>query len=309
MIKVLNLTKKYGENVAVDSLSFAVSSGEIVGFLGPNGAGKTTTMRMISGYLSPDEGSIHVNKISVADDPVAAQLHIGYLPENNPLYKDMLVSDFLNLSSDLKKIPQKEKKKSFEFVVSAVAISDVFYRPIGELSKGYKQRVGLAAALLHKPKVLLLDEPTEGLDPTQRNEIRQLIRELSKNHTIMMSTHVMQEVSAVCSRVLIIHKGKLVADGTPQDLGKQIQGDTLLVFEVEGENVESSLKALEGVKHLEIQKISPKRIRAEILSNPSVELQPELSRLSEEHKWIIWKLNEEGKGLEDIFHILTKENP
>ena len=195
MLTVQRLTKSFGSTKAVDDLSFSIAAGEIVGFLGPNGAGKTTTMRLIAGYLSPDSGKILIDNKPVGEEGSDARRHIGYLPENNPLYRDMLVSEFLTLSADLKGIPSEKRAEAFDFAVRAVDIGDVYYRPVGELSKGYKQRVGMAVALLHRPSILILDEPTEGLDPNQRTEIRTLIKSLAKDRTILLSTHVMQEAT------------------------------------------------------------------------------------------------------------------
>lgn len=305
MIKVDHITKSFGHVNAIRDLSFEVRKGDIVGFLGPNGAGKTTTMRLITGFLSPDEGSVTVAGIPIAERATDAQKLIGYLPENNPVYNDMLVSEFLNFSADLKSIPKKERGSAFDFVVKAVAIGDVFYRPIGELSKGYTQRVGMAAALLHKPRILIMDEPTEGLDPNQRTEIRSLIKELAKDRTIIMSTHVMQEAQAVCNRLIIISKGKLLADGTSEELSRVARHEQILILEVEGEGVESALRNLAGAAHVDIEPLKDKRFRATLIANESMELRPEISKIAREQNWTIWRLAEKEHKLEDIFHTLT----
>lgn len=307
MIKINHLTKSFGPVKAVDNLSFEIKQGDIVGFLGPNGAGKTTTMRLITGFISPDEGSVSINDIPVSERTIEAQRLIGYLPENNPLYKDMLVSEFLNLSADLKGIPKDKRKSAFDFAVKAVAIGEVFYRPVGELSKGYKQRVGMAAALLEEPRILVMDEPTEGLDPNQRGEIRTLIKNLAKDRTIIMSTHVMQEAQAVCNRLIVINKGKLVADGTPDELSRAARKERILLLEVEGEGIELGLRNLAGVEHVDIEPVENRRARAKLITNQSVELRPEISKLARDKNWIIWKLTEEEHKLEDIFHKLTSE--
>ncbi len=307
MIKVDHLTKNFGNIKAVDDLSFEIKAGEIVGFLGPNGAGKTTTMRMVTGFLSPDSGAITIGGKALEADLTAAQSRIGYLPENNPLYKNMLVSEILELSADLKHVPKNKRKEAFDFAVKAVAIDDVFYRPVAELSKGYKQRVGIAIALLNHPDILIMDEPTEGLDPNQRTEIRSLIRKLAERHTIIMSTHVMQEASAVCSRMIIINKGKLVAAGTPQELAKKALEKQTLMLDIEGREVDSVLKRAFGSQLAEVKMLGSSRMQGKLMVEDSQKLQPEISRLSREYRWIIWKLAQEEQSLEDIFHIITKD--
>jgi ABC-2 type transport system ATP-binding protein len=304
MLTVQRLTKSFGSTKAVDDLSFSIAAGEIVGFLGPNGAGKTTTMRLIAGYLSPDSGKILIDNKPVGEEGSDARRHIGYLPENNPLYRDMLVSEFLTLSADLKGIPSEKRAEAFDFAVRAVDIGDVYYRPVGELSKGYKQRVGMAVALLHRPSILILDEPTEGLDPNQRTEIRTLIKSLAKDRTILLSTHVMQEASMLCNRILIIHHGKLVADGTPKELAKKAEKRSSLIVEAEGTGIEAALKKLSGVTGVVIQRLEGERIRA-TLTTSGEELQPQVLALAQTHHWKIWRLAEEEHKLEDIFHSLT----
>ena len=231
MIEVKNLTKRYGSNVAIDHVSFSVDEGTIVGFLGPNGAGKSTTMNIITGYLSASEGSVTVSGHSILDEPSEVKKLIGYLPEMPPLYMDMTVKEYLNFMYDLKKVTIP-REKHIQEICSLVKIKDVYNRLIANLSKGYKQRVGLAQAILGDPRVLILDEPTVGLDPKQIIEIRNLIKSLSKKHTIILSSHVLSEVSAVCDRVVIINKGKLVASDTPENLSKQLQGMNRLQIRV-----------------------------------------------------------------------------
>ena len=306
MITVNSVSKSFGTVQAVSSLSFEIGTGEIVGFLGPNGAGKSTTLRMMTGYLIPDSGNILFDGISVIDNPTTVQQQIGYLPENNPLYQDMLVADLLQYSASLKGIDPLLQKEAIDFSVESVSIGDVYYRPIHELSKGYKQRVGLSLALLHKPKILILDEPSEGLDPNQRTEIRSLITSLAKNHTIIMSTHVMQEVEAVCSRMLIISNGKLVADGTPKELTKKSgHGVNRFILEIEGNNVEKLLKKITGVQTLDIKKSKDGRMTVIIEVMGKQKLQPELSKIAAKEKWILWKVMEEEHHLEEVFHELT----
>ena len=307
MVKISNLHKSFDSIKAVNGLSFEIKKGEIVGFLGPNGAGKSTTMRMMAGFLSPDNGEIEIAGIPVNEQTaIAAQKHIGYLPENNPLYGEMLVSEILRLSADLKQIPREKQRAAFDFAVKSTGIGEVFYRPIKELSKGYKQRVGLAIALLHQPDILILDEPTEGLDPNQRTEIRSLIKELAKEHTIIMSTHVMQEVTAVCSRILIINNGRLVADGTEEELARAAKKERVLHLEIEGTGIDLALRNLAGLEHIDIDNNDAGKISATLVSNESVELRPEISRLAHANNWTIWRLVEREQKLEEVFHKLTQ---
>jgi len=307
MIEVKNLTKKFGRTAAVNDISFSIGKGEIIGLLGPNGAGKTTTMRILTGFLSSDGGSVKIDGIDIEKNPIEAQKKIGYLPENNPLYKNMQVAEFLDLAASLHQIPDQEKKEALDFAVKSVGIEKVYRRPIGELSKGYKQRVGIAAALIHRPEIIILDEPTEGLDPNQRTEIRQLIKDLSKEHTIIMSTHVMQEAQAVGSRMLIINKGKIIADGTPEQLSKLSKKENILVLEIEGEKIEEELKSIEAVKKMEIEKLQNNRFRAEIISKTDGRIELAISEKIWKNKWVVWKMEKQESNLEEIFRDLTKE--
>lgn len=305
MITVSHISKSFSDVHAVNDLSFSLKQGEVVGLLGPNGAGKTTTMRMLTGFLTPDTGTIEIDGISVLSDPIKIQERIGYLPENNPLYKDMLVSELLSYSGKLKGLSGKKLLSAIDFSVKSVSISDVYHRPIGQLSKGYRQRVGVALALLHRPKILILDEPSEGLDPNQRTDIRTLIKSLAKEHTIIMSTHVMREVEAVCSRLLIVHKGQLVADGTPGQIAKKAGSKRTVVLVVEGKQVEPTLKGINGVEAVQTKMQKDGKVEAIVTLAPSAKIQPNISALAWQHKWIIWKLVEESEGLESVFHTLT----
>ena len=306
MIEVKNIVKRFGRTKAIDDLSFTVREGEIVGFLGPNGAGKTTTMRILTGFLSPDKGKVLIDGIDVEKDPVSAQKMIGYLPENNPLYKNMQVAEFLDLAARLHQIPKEKNAAALDFAVKAVGIEKVYYRPVSELSKGYRQRVGIAAALIHRPKIIIMDEPTEGLDPNQRTEIRQLIKDLAKEHTIIMSTHVMQEASAVCNRMLIINKGKLVADGTADELSKRSQKEKIITLDIEGADVENSLKNIPGIKKVDVKKKEQDRLLLEIFAEQDQEIRPAISKLAWQRQWIIWSIFEQEHKLEEIFQTLTK---
>ena len=307
MIEAKNISKSFGFVKAIDDISFEIKQGEIVGFLGPNGAGKTTTMRILTGFLAPDNGTVSIENISVLEKPTEAQKQIGYLPENNPLYREMQVSELLDIAADLNGIAKSKRKDAFDFVVDSVGIQSVFYRPINELSKGYKQRVGIAAALIHQPRTIIMDEPTEGLDPNQRAEIRTLIKKLAKDHTIIMSTHVMGEAQAVCNRMLIINKGKIVADGTTAELSRAAENETILHLEIEGSGAEHKLKSLDHVKEFSFEPGQDNRIIATLTSDKANQLQPEISRLVSANNWVVWKLNEQEHNLEDIFQKLTKE--
>lgn len=306
MLEVRGLAKRFGSIRAVDYVSFSINTGEVVGLLGPNGAGKTTIMRLINGYFAPDSGEVIVDGISVLERPQDAQHHIGYMPESNPLYKEMLVADFLNLSADLKQIPKAERRAALDFAISSVDIGDVYYRPIGQLSKGFKQRVGIASAVMHKPKILILDEPTEGLDPIQRNEIRALIKDLAREHTIIMSTHVMQEAQAVSDRLLIINKGKVVADGSTQELSRRTGRERIIELDVEGRGIMRALRSINDVDRVDSEKLAEDRIVVSMVMRDTVEIRPRISQLAREREWTIWRLQEQETKLEDIFYDLTK---
>jgi len=250
VIEVKNLTKCYGGRCAVDHLNFTLADGQIYGFLGPNGAGKSTTMNMITGYLAPTEGEVRINGINISDDPEKARRSIGYLPELPPLYKEMTVGEYLTFAAELKKIPAAERESQLRRAAALTHVEDVWPRLIKNLSKGYCQRVGLAQAILGFPPVLIFDEPTVGLDPKQIAEIRELIRTLSGQHTVILSSHILPEVQAVCDRLLIIHRGRLLADDTPAHL-EASQGGQTLRFTVRGAagTVQNILTATEGVTH------------------------------------------------------------
>ncbi len=248
MIEVTNLTKKYGQKIAVNDVSFTVNKGEILGFLGPNGAGKSTTMNILTGYLSSTEGSVKIDGFDILNDPNKAKQCIGYLPEHPPLYTDMTVMEYLNFVYDLKKVTLPRRKHIAE-VCEVVKISDVSKRIIKNLSKGYQQRVGIAQALIGNPPVLILDEPTVGLDPKQIIEIRNLVKSLGKKHTLILSSHILPEIQAVCDRVIVISKGNLVADGTTTELSKTMSEDTNYTLLVDGpqDEVHKLLVGLDGV--------------------------------------------------------------
>lgn len=255
MIEVKNLVKKYGDHLAVDNLSFTVEKGQILGFLGPNGAGKSTTMNIITGYISASEGSVIINGHDIFDEPEEAKKCIGYLPELPPLYPDMTVREYLNFVADLKMVKRSEKARMIVKIMGMAKITDVSERLIKQLSKGYKQRVGLAQAMVGFPDVLILDEPTVGLDPMQIIEIRDLIKKLSQDHTIILSSHILSEVSAICDTVMIINKGKLIVSDTPDNLSKHIGGSNGLHLEVKGsrDKIKEALSNIEDITRLDIE--------------------------------------------------------
>jgi ABC-2 type transport system ATP-binding protein len=234
LIEVKNLTKRYGQHLAVDDISFTINKGEIVGFLGPNGAGKSTTMNIVTGYISASDGAVAVGGHDVLEQPMEVKRQIGYLPEQPPLYLEMTVDEYLNFVGDIKKVGRKDRKESYEKIMDLIQIGDVRRRLVKNLSKGYRQRVGLAQALVGNPPVLILDEPTIGLDPKQIIEIRNLIRDLGREHTIVLSSHILPEVTAVCERVIIIHRGHIVAKDRIDDLATNMSGSHKLTFRVAG---------------------------------------------------------------------------
>lgn len=236
MITVKNVTKKYGSFKAVDNISFEIKEGEIVGLLGQNGAGKSTTMNMITGFIEPTEGKILVNGFDVVKKPKKAKLNIGYMPENVPLYMDLTVREFVGYMAELKMVPKKERKNSISNVIEQTGLSEVKNKLIKNLSRGYKQRVSMAGALVGNPKVLILDEPTVGLDPKQITEIRNLIKSLGKNHTVIISSHILSEISQICEKVIIINKGKIVAEDTPKNLEEKVQEDNSVLVTIEDPN-------------------------------------------------------------------------
>ncbi len=250
MIDIKDLVKCYGDKKAVNGISFHVSKGEVLGFLGPNGAGKSTTMNIITGYLSSTSGAVKVNGHDILEEPEEAKKCVGYLPELPPLYLDMTVLEYLSFMCDLKKVPKNNRKEHLAKILSMVRITDVADRLIGNLSKGYKQRVGIAQALVGDPQILILDEPTVGLDPNQILEIRRLVKNLAKNHTIIISSHILSEIQAMCDRVVIINKGKVAAIDTISDMSARIAGSTKLSLTFKGplKDVSYSLKTIPGIK-------------------------------------------------------------
>ena len=305
MIEVERLTKIYGPRMAVDNLSFHVDKGEIVGFLGPNGAGKTTTMRMLTGYLPPSDGRASIAGFDTFRQSLDARRRIGYLPETVPLYPEMSVTDYLDFMAALRKV--SNRRAAVQRAMEATHCEDRARTNIGKLSKGYRQRVGLAQALLHDPDVLILDEPTIGLDPRQIIEVRELIKGLAGQHTILISTHILPEVEQVCSRVLIIHKGKLVAEDTTQNLGARLRGAECIELLVSGDGaaLPQALGAVPGVQSVRVTGEG----RYQVSVEPGKDVRAQLAATVVKGGWGLLELAPVGMSLEDIFLQLTKEEP
>ena len=305
LLSLERVTKRFDGIVAVDGVSFDVDRGQVVGFLGPNGAGKSTTMRMITQIFEPDEGAIRFDGVPIADAGREAKRRIGFLPENNPLYGEMLVTEYLAFMARLRELAGVERARAIDEAVASTGIEPVFNRPIAELSKGYKQRVGLAAAILHRPDLLILDEPTEGLDPNQRVEIRHLIERLGRERTVMLSTHVLPEVQHTCSRLLIINRGKLVADGSVDALVTRATAGVRVDVEVAGANVASRLAQLDGVRDVEVQGQADGRVRASVSASGESDLRPQIFEMAKRENWTLYELHQETGSLEDLFRQLT----
>ena len=309
MIEVQNLTKRYGAVTAVSDVTFRVDAGEILGFLGPNGAGKTTTMRIITGYMPASEGKVLVAGHDVFNEPVQAKRRTGYLPETPPLYPDMTVREYLNFVARIKGVPSKERRDRVDAVMKRTHIADMAGRHCAKLSKGYKQRVGLAQAIIHNPDVLVLDEPTAGLDPKQIIETRQLIRELGGSHTIVLSTHILPEVSQTCQRVVIISKGRVVAVDSPDNLTARLRGSETMFLQVAGPpaDVEASLTAVPGVTRVAATTAKDGLLEIEVDSESGRDVRRDLSALIVNRGWGLLELRPMRLSLEDIFLSLTTE--
>lgn len=306
LVRLHDVSKSFGNVHAVDGVSFAIGRGEVVGFLGPNGAGKTTTMRLITQALEPDSGSIEVDGVSIKEAPLESRRRIGYLPETNPLYGDMLVAEFLEYMGTLRALGGRDLRVRIDRAVEQTGIGEMFYRPISELSKGYRQRTGLAQAILSEPDLLVLDEPTEGLDPNQRVEIRKLITSIGADRTVLLSTHVMQEVQATCSRLLIIKDGKLVADGSVESLVSGSAGVRVAVeLEASAADARAALEALSTIEH--VTQVSEARGRSSFLvdGGAGADPRPEIFGLARDRNWAIWELRREREDLEQMFRDLT----
>jgi ABC-2 type transport system ATP-binding protein len=305
-IIVENLTKIYGTQRAVDNISFKVHTGEVLGFLGPNGAGKTTTMKALTSYLLPNKGTIRLGDYSVTDQPEEVRKLIGYLPENNPLYNEMPVIDYLRFVAEIQGIDKSRIRERIGEMVRVCGLEGEKHKKIGELSKGYRQRVGLAQALIHDPEVLILDEPTSGLDPNQIIEIRDLIKAIGREKTVILSSHILAEVEATCDRILIINKGKIVADGTPENLRKKAQGQEMLKLTIEDADKNTIADGLQKLHSVEwVNTVSGTTNRFEIQSKPNESSRRDVFDLCVKNKWALTEMAVVETKLEDIFRELT----
>ena len=305
-ILIENLTKVYGTQKAVDDISFEVRTGEVVGFLGPNGAGKSTTMKMITCFMAPTKGKIFLEGLDVDKDPEEIKKKIGYLPENNPLYTDMAIIDYLKFCADIQGVEKSLVSERIHKMVDLCGLNLERHKRIGELSKGYRQRVGLAQAMIHDPDVLVLDEPTTGLDPNQIIEIRKLIKELGKEKTVILSSHILSEVEATCDRILIINNGKIVADGTSETLRSQAQGNALIKVQIESSNGANVKKSLLGLASVEsVKELEDKENYFLVQSKPDHTSRKDVFNICVKNKWYLIEMTGIETKLEDVFREVT----
>jgi ABC-2 type transport system ATP-binding protein len=309
MIKVRNIRKTFGPKVAVDGVSFGVEKGEVLGFLGPNGAGKSTTMRVITGFIPPSEGEVSIGGFDIVANPIAAKRLIGYLPENAPSYADMTVHGFLNFAAELRGLAGAAKAKAVNRVVEMCFLEPVLHQSVDTLSKGYRHRTGFAQSIIHDPDVLVLDEPTDGLDPNQKHEVRTLIRRMGEKKAIIFSTHILEEVEAVCSRAIIIDRGRIVANGTPRDLKLRSENAGAVILRLVGASggtVKSKIDQVSGVERSVVVSESPLTVRAFPRKNSSSEdLSRALGELALRERWQIQELHMEEGRLDEVFRSIT----
>ncbi|MFC1811735.1 ABC transporter ATP-binding protein [Thermodesulfobacteriota bacterium] len=311
MIHVENLTKYYKDLCAVDQISFGIHKGEILGLLGPNGAGKTTTLRMLTGFLRPSAGSIRVKDYTIDENALEIKKLLGYLPESAPLYHHMIVYDYLDYIANIREIDTKSKFKRIHYLADLCGLNEVMHQPIGELSKGYKQRVGLAHAMMNDPEILILDEPTSGLDPNQIIEIREIIKHIGKEKTVILSTHILSEAEATCDRVVIINKGKVIADGSMENLKQSVGGKTRINISLrdsDSETVKKVLGTVEGLEEISLKADIENILHVKITSSSAVDLRGEIYRRIKETEWILLEFVQEPQTLENVFRELTTEN-
>jgi ABC-2 type transport system ATP-binding protein len=304
-IVIENLTKRFGNQKAVDNISLKVATGEILGFLGPNGAGKTTTLKIITSYIAADEGKVFIGGKSLYDDPQEIKKHIGYLPENNPLYQEMPVVDYLEFCARINNIEKDRVGRRVVEMIRMTGLNKEKHKKIGELSKGFRQRVGLAQAMIHDPEILLLDEPTSGLDPNQIAEIRKLIRELGREKTVILSTHILPEVEATCDRILIINKGKLVADGTAETLRKQAQGSDIIRVRIEDGDPNHIFKSLQSLRSVSLVDFADRQMNRFDVHCKADDVKREIFRMCVDKNWVLTEMTPFETKLEDIFRELT----
>ena len=307
MIQVENLVKNYGGVRAVKSINFSISDGEIVGFLGANGAGKSTTLKILSGYLSPTLGKITINNLDVVKDTNEIKKMVGYLPESNPLYHDMIVYDLLEFTANIRDIHGQKFNNALDTVVKQCGLKGVLHKSVGACSKGYKQRIGLACAMIHNPQILILDEPVTGLDPNQIVEIRELIKNLGKEKLVLMSSHILQEIEATVDRIIIIDDGEIVADGSTKELIKKYKGNIQLSLEIKGATKEKIKKIQEKIENIKINKIVKSKLgyQVEIEYSEKDDPREEIFKVIAKSNWILLEMNPKSDNLEDIFRKLT----
>lgn len=310
MIEVSQLTKRYGPTLALDHVTFSIQPGEVVGLLGPNGAGKTTMLKMLTGYLPPTDGAARVAHADILGDTLELRRRVGYLPETNPLYDELAVYESLQWTARLRRLEPISARKAIRHVVEVCGLSSVIGRDIGELSKGYRQRVGLAQAILHDPEILILDEPTSGLDPNQQLEVRQLIQRLRQKKTVLLSTHILSEAQSACDRVLIIHQGKIVADGSPELLSQQMRGGRRLLVELKApaEAARAAFAQLPGAERVAVQRETGAGAVL-VLESGASDLREAVFHEAVRQHWPILQMTPENFSLEDIFRQLTSAEP
>ncbi len=310
MIKAENLTKNFNDFKALDNISFEINKGEIIGLLGPNGAGKTTTLRILTGFFNPTLGQVKYDGLDIIEDGLKIRQKIGYLPESNPLYDELKVKEYLTYAAQMHNIPKDKIKEAVNKVIETCGLKEKQNQEISKLSKGYKQRVGLAQSLIHNPEILILDEPTEGLDPNQRIEIRDLIKKIGLEKTVILSSHVLSEVEATCSRVLIINQGKIVASGSPEELKSQSTTQTKIFLKVDGpqDKIVEEIKKLDGIERIISAKKEGNLVNLELETDSTKELRKPLVHLISDHGWELYEISKHEKSLEDIFVKLTKNS-
>lgn len=313
MISIKGLSKSYGPVKALDDVSFEVRQGEILGLLGPNGAGKTTTLKILSGYLWPDAGQVRIKDLDVVSDTETVRNLMGYLPEYNPLYQDLLVYDYLHYIAQMRGLPADQREARVKEMVQVCGLKDAVSHKVGELSKGNRQRVGLAQAMIHQPEILILDEPTAGLDPNQISEIRDLIKSLGQAKTVVISSHILSEVEATCDRVVIIHQGHVVADGRPKELQSRAGDESRLHLKLangKGRDIAGALKSLPGIKAVERTEDENEQIHGYLVRTPrDQDLRPDIFRLAGKEGWTLYEMHREVVSLESIFRQLTSGEP